>query len=193
MRSQPNRNYRSDDRVMTPPWLAQAIVRRLQPRGVILEPCLGTGNLWAALQGYGELDWCELDRGRDFLRYTRPVDWIITNPPWSQFGAFLEHSLQLADHVALMATVNHWWTRRRCQIVERAGFGYRRLLLIDPIPEFPSTGFQLGMMLISRNWTGMLHLQRIQHPNSASFWNQSSPDDLTSSSDRSSRPTHARP
>lgn len=164
MRSQPNRNYRSDDRVMTPPWLAQAIADRLQPRGVILDPCAGTGNFVSALQRYGEVDWCEIDRGRDFFRYERTVDWIITNPPWSQFGPFLEHSLRLADHVALMATVNHWWTRRRYQLVERSNFGYRRLFLINPIPEFPATGFQLGMMLVTRNWRGMMHVQQIHPP-----------------------------
>jgi hypothetical protein len=164
VRSQPNRNYQSEDRVMTPPWLAKAIVQRLQPRGVILEPCAGNGNLLAALKGYGTLEWCEIDRGRDFFRHQTPVDWIITNPPWSQFGPFLEHSLRLADNVALMATVNHWWTRRRCRLVAQSHFGYRRLLLIDPIPEFPSTGFQLGMMLVTRNWRGLLHVQKIAKP-----------------------------
>jgi len=179
MRSQPNRNYQSEDRVMTPPWLAKAIVQRLQPRGVILEPCAGTGNLLAALKGYGDVEWCEIDQGRDFFRYTTPVDWIITNPPWSQFGDFLEHSLRLANHVALMATVNHWWTRRRCALVQGSQFGYRRLLLIDPIREFPTTGFQLGMMVVSRNWSGLLQMQKIVNPEGPLLRVQAQPSPVT--------------
>src|SRR5215207_4048248 len=110
MRNQPNRNYRSDDRVMTPLPLAREIVARLQPRGLILEPCAGAGAFVQALASYGQVEWCEIDRGRNFFLWDQRVDWIVTNPPWSQFRAFLEHSISLADHVAFLATVNHWWT-----------------------------------------------------------------------------------
>jgi hypothetical protein len=45
------------------------------------------------------VDWCEIKRGRDFFAWTEPVDWIVTNPPWSQFRAFLQHAMTLAEKV----------------------------------------------------------------------------------------------
>ena len=41
------------------------------------------------------------------------MDWIITNPPWSQIRRFLQHALSLADHVVFLFTINHLWTRAR--------------------------------------------------------------------------------
>jgi hypothetical protein len=65
---------------MTPPALARALVRALQPSGTILEPCAGTGNFVKALRPYGQVSSCEIDRGADFLAWTEHVDWIVTNP-----------------------------------------------------------------------------------------------------------------
>ena len=162
MRSQPARNYISDDVVMTPMLLAAALARVLNPAGTILEPCAGDGAFLAALQPYGEVRTCEISIGHDFFGWITPVDWIITNPPWSRFRHFLEHSLMLAPEIAMLATVNHWWTRRRVSMVLKAGYGYKRLWLITPWPEeFPSSGFQLGLMHISKGYQGPTEIQSL--------------------------------
>lgn len=150
---------------MTPQPLADALVAALDPSGLVLEPCAGEGAFVQALRVHlqtcdGENDvWtCELADGSDFLQWKLEVDWIVTNPPWSQFRSFLTHSLTLAHDVAMLATVNHWWTRHRVRSVQRAGFGYRHLWLCDWPVEFPSSGFQLGMMHISKGWTGPMEV-----------------------------------
>lgn len=158
MRSQPNRNYKSEDRVMTPDWLAETIVDTIEPSGTILEPCAGQGAFLRALKGRGKVEWCEIEKGRDFLRRERRCDWIITNPPWSKFKDFLVHALGLADNVAFLATVNHWWTKRRVREVLDAGFGYRHLVLVDWPKEFPASGFQLGVMHVQRGFTGSMQV-----------------------------------
>jgi hypothetical protein len=149
---------------MTPDCLARQLVDQLQPSGRMLEPCAGEGAFVRALAPRGHVEWCEIDRGRDFFAWETPVDWIVTNPPWSGFRRVLEHSLEVAAHVALMATVNHWWTTRRVRAIEAAGFGYERLLLFDRPPEFKSTGFQLGMMLVSRGYRGSLQITQLVQP-----------------------------
>jgi hypothetical protein len=73
---------------MTPPRLAETLVQRLQPSGTMLEPCAGSGAFVRALRPFGRVLSCEIDHGSDFLEWTQRVDWIITNPPWSQFRAF---------------------------------------------------------------------------------------------------------
>jgi hypothetical protein len=145
---------------MTPSALAKKLVDALAPTGRLLEPCAGNGAFVRELQRYGQVDICEISGGGfGFSWWTDHVDWIVTNPPWSQFRFFLEHSMEIADHVALLATVNHWWTKRRVADVKQAKFGYRRLLLCEWPPEFPSSGFQLGMMYIQRGYVGPLSVE----------------------------------
>ena len=161
MRAQPKRDYQSNDVVMTPASLAAALLHALEPRGHLLDPCAGTGVFVRALRGYGLVDACDTEQG-GFSFWSAHVDWIVTNPPWSQFRTILEHALEIADHVALLATVNHWWTHRRVELVRLRGFGYERLLLVDPWPKaFPASGFQLGMMLVSRGYSGALTIETI--------------------------------
>lgn len=147
---------------MTPPWLAEALVHSLNPSGRILEPCAGDGAFVSALRPYGDVSSCDTSLGHPgFEWWTDHVDWVVTNPPWSQFRLFLVHSMEVADRVALLSTVNHWWTRRRVAEVKKHGFGYRKLLLCPWPKEFPASGFQLGMMLIERGYTGTLAIHDI--------------------------------
>lgn len=157
MRLQPNRNYASDDVVMTPRPLARALVRAVQPTGVILEPCAGDGAFLEALPP--DALWCEITRGRDFFAFGQRVDWIITNPPWRQIRAFLRHAFELADNVAFLMTVNHAWTRARVGDARAAGFAIAELILVNTPRSFPPSGFQLGLIVYRRGWSGGIRLQ----------------------------------
>jgi hypothetical protein len=160
VRYQPNRDYRSNDDIPTPPALAQALVKALSPRGLILEPCAGTGSFLAALPA-GSL-WCEIKQGRDFLSWQGRVDWIITNPPWSQIRTFLQKSFAVADHVAFLMTINHAWTRARLRDMRQAGFGLREFILVETPHSFPPTGFQLGLVVYARHWSGPIALHELR-------------------------------
>lgn len=162
MKLQPNRNYVSQDSVYTPVSLALSLAKELRPSGVILEPCEGSGAFSQALEPFGTVITLEKDRGDDFGFWSEHVDWVITNPPWSNFRVFLSHALEVSDNVAFLATVNHWWTKRRVSDVQRAGFGYRSLLLCDWPVEWPSSGFQLGMMHIAKGYQGPLHVNYVK-------------------------------
>ncbi len=78
MKYQPNRDYVSDDVVMTPIELAEKLVKHFNPQGKGLEPCCGNGNILRFLE---DADWCEITKGRDFFDYNNKVDYIFTNPP----------------------------------------------------------------------------------------------------------------
>ena len=156
MRSQPNRNYVSNDEVQTPPELARRLVKHFRPRGRILEPCRGDGNLLAALPR--RTAWCEIKAGRDFFAWDRKVDWIITNPPWSEIRLFLQHAMRYSDHVVFLLTINHVWTRARVRDIRNAGFGIREIVLVDMPASFPQSGFQLGAVYVARGWKGKITL-----------------------------------
>jgi hypothetical protein len=46
MKNQPNRNYNSNDIVMTPPEFAKEIINYFNPEGIVLEPCMGDGAFY---------------------------------------------------------------------------------------------------------------------------------------------------
>lgn len=150
MRLQPNRNYLSDDAVMTPRPLAKALVDLLKPTGLILEPCCGDGAFLEALPPGTQ--WCEISRGRDFFQHAEKADWIITNPPWRQIRTFLAHSFRVADNVAFLMTVNHAWTRARVRDAREAGFAISEIITMEMPASFPQSGFQLGMVVYRRNY-----------------------------------------
>lgn len=88
------------DRVMTPDWCAQDMVAWFRPEGRILEPCRGDGAIFKRLPP-GSL-WCEIAEGRDFYAFTDRVDWIISNPPYSQLRPWMRHSFTLADEIVYL-------------------------------------------------------------------------------------------
>ena len=159
MKSQPNRNYKSDDVVMTPRPLAKAIIDRFKPTGLILEPCKGDG----AFSDQMTCDWCEIKEGVDYLTTHFGVkhDWIVTNPPWSQIRPFLKKAMEDADNIVFLVTVNHLWTKARLRLIEEHGFGIEEIALCDTPKEFPQSGFQLGAIKISRGYTGPIKLSRL--------------------------------
>ena len=155
MRFQPNRDYVSNDDIQTPVELAECIVKYFNPTGHVLEPCAGDGHF---LRYLPSAEWCEIKQGRDFLSYQGRVNWIVTNPPWSQIRPFLQHSFKVADNVVFLMTVNHAWTKARLRIARENGFGLRTLLLVDTPKSFPQSGFQLGAVHYERGWKGAVDL-----------------------------------
>lgn len=127
-----------------------------------LAPGLALSSQPSALDSHSKslssVSWCELKAGRDFFAWTKKVDWIITNPPWSQIRAFLQHAMRLADHVVFLMTINHVWTKARLRDVREAGFGIREIVLVNMPRSFPQSGFQLGAVHFRRGKQAAMHV-----------------------------------
>ena len=161
MKSQSNRNYVSNDLIMTPFEFAKKIVNHFKPYGRILEPCKGTGNFVKAFEGYGQnvsILWCEITEGKDFFDFKDKVDWIITNPPYSKMRKFLEHSMEVSDNVCFLITINHIWTKARLRAIKERGFGIKEILMIDEPDNFPKFGFQVGVVYLKKGYKGDIKL-----------------------------------
>lgn len=149
-----------NDCVATPLPLAIQIVQHFRPTGRVLEPCRGAdspGPFEQALRTIGvECHWAEILAGRDFLTmHLLHYDWIITNPPWSQFRKFLVRSMQVADNIVFLSTINHWFLTGRRRDMREAGFGIVEILELQHPPKpWPSSGFSLAAVWIRRGWTG---------------------------------------
>lgn len=164
MKYQPNRDYISNDEVQTPTALAKRIVDHFKPSGKILEPCRGQGNFLRFLPG---ADWCEINEGRDFFKWSSHVDWIITNPPWSQIRPFLQHAMMHSDNVVFLVTINHLWTKARIRDIGEFGFGIKEIALVEMPASFPQSGFQLGAIHLRRNWEGKITLTDLSTPSAS--------------------------
>lgn len=109
---------RDGDAVWTPDWVAADMVGYFKPRGVILEPCRGGGAFMRSLPS--DALWCEITEGHDFFAFSRPVDWIITNPPFSIMPAFLLHAMELAGDVCFLLPAHSYFRAyglvRKCAV-----------------------------------------------------------------------------
>lgn len=92
-----------NDVVFTPVKVARKILEMFKPEGACLEPCMSEGAFFDSMPA--GTDWCEITKGRDFYDYHKKVDWIVTNPPYSDFDRFLTHAFELADNVVLLVPV----------------------------------------------------------------------------------------
>jgi hypothetical protein len=88
------------DVVYTPAELAQDIINFYQPNGVCLDPCAGNGAFLNLLPDGSE--WCEITQERDFYAWDTPVEWAVSNPPFSHYSAWLRHSMTVAKNIVYL-------------------------------------------------------------------------------------------
>jgi hypothetical protein len=140
---------KGNDLFFTPPELAKQIISHYNPKGICLEPCFGEGAFYNAMPE--PKDWCEITKGRDFFEYDKKVDWIITNPPFSLFRAFLNKSMDVADNIIFLTTINHFWLKARIRDIIQKGFTIKEIWCLDTPKTFPQSGFQVGCVYLSNN------------------------------------------
>lgn len=148
----------------TPPWATRALMECVFPRfdmrphrargtGSVWEPACGEGHMSEVLKEYfGEIvatDIVEYGGGQydamDFLHCCAfPVDWIITNPPFTSNATekFILHALDLARVGVAMFV--------RCQILEGIG-RYERLF--KPHPPTLIAFFAERVPLVKGKWS----------------------------------------
>jgi hypothetical protein len=150
-----------NDVVFTPDWLAKQIVEMFPIKGKILEPCKGEG---AFLQYLPEnTEWCEIVDGKNYYDYNQKVDWIVTNPPYSDFNRFLEHSFELADNIVLLVPVAKMF---KSMGTLKTIMNYGGFVSIHTLPAskagFPF-GFPCGVYYLQRNYNGDTKIKMLEY------------------------------
>lgn len=147
--------HNGNDLIQTPAYLAKGIVDHFNPTGTILEPCCGDGSFLDAMPS---ADWCEITKGRDFFEVTGHWDWIITNPPYSQYRAFFNKAMDVADNIVFLQLINATFYKARLRDMVNKGFRINEILLLDTPREFPQFGFQLGCVYYQKDYMGYVKL-----------------------------------
>lgn len=147
---------RPDDLIMTPDRIASDVVKHFNPTGRILDPCRGDG---AFTRQIPSADWCEIREGRDFFAWHDPVDWIVSNPPYSIFSEFLRHSFVVARNIVYVIPVNKVYNSDRMmrEIWAWGGVPEIHVLGGGAALNFP-IGFCIGAVHFRRDYTGGTHV-----------------------------------
>jgi transcriptional regulator with XRE-family HTH domain len=157
----PAQNSPNRDIVFTPRSLAKAVIDHHPLNGLVLDPCRGDGAFYDQFPDHVDARRCEITEGRDFLSWQVPVEWIVTNPPWSKFRSFLVHGMKVSENVVFLAALNHYGTKARQSDIRRYGFGMRSVLFVPTPRDFPQSGLQLCAVWLRRGWKGPCEMREL--------------------------------
>lgn len=141
------------DVVFTPDQVSKFIIEFLNPWRLCLDPCKGDGAFYKFLHEGAE--YCEIKEGRDFFDYDKHVDWIIGNPPYSNFKDFLQHSFNLAPNVSFLVPTNKIFQRQVIMdMINRYG-GIKSMIIFGSgsLIGFPF-GFSVGNFHFQKGYDG---------------------------------------
>ncbi|MPQ95267.1 hypothetical protein F8R15_15755 [Thioclava sp. JE_KL1] len=141
---------------MTPPDLAKAIIEHFSHAmaGRVLDPSRGEGAFFDHFPDNLERHWCEISEGRDFLSWADQVEWVVTNPPWSELRAFTHHAMQVSENIVWLAPLTNLTTKARLRDLKEAGFGIAELLFVDTPKGWPQSGFQIVAAHLKKGYAG---------------------------------------
>lgn len=149
-----------NDKIMTPPHIAKRIIDQLpiQSDNIVLDPFRGTGAFYEQLPQCFK-HWCEIDDGRDFFDFNIPVDWIVSNPPYSRFTEVMKHSYELADNIVYLIPLNKivssWG---RVLDLDQYG-GVKKIWILQASKANFPFGFPACAVWIQRDYKGTVEIE----------------------------------
>jgi hypothetical protein len=148
MNLNPKNKSAGNDAICTPKWVAQDMVNHFKPSGRVLDPCRGNGVFSNLILG---CLWCEIKEDVDFFDWKKPVDYIISNPPFSAMRKFIIHSFSVSDNVIFLVPV--WKIYLPYSVVMKArGYGHMKEI------RWYGTGSKLGFPM--GNGIGAVHWEK---------------------------------
>lgn len=124
---------------MTQPQVAKRIIEHFKPAGKCLEPFFGDGAFFQHLPEGA--DWCELSKGKDFFAYHQKVDWIVTNPPFSNLTEVFRHAFHIARNSVFLIPISKFWSSQPRIALARE---YAGLAEIAHVGTGRNIGFDIG-------------------------------------------------
>ena len=108
---------------------------------LVLDPFKGDGAFFNTFTNPAK-DWCEIEDGRDFFEYADPVDWIVSNPPFSLITETMTHSVKIAQQGFAYILPTYSLTHKRINMAQSFGFRLKKLVFF-PTPKAWKLGFQM--------------------------------------------------
>lgn len=143
----------AEDVVLTPDHVAKDMVDFFRPRGVCIDPCKGEGAFLKYLPEGS--DWFEIREGKDFFNFEGCADWLVSNPPYSIFEAFMDHSYKVSENIVYLIPVGKLMTSmvKLRKLYEWGGIKHIRYYGSGRAIGFPF-GFPTAAIHVSKGYSG---------------------------------------
>lgn len=125
------------DRCQTPPYAVRPILQFLRPGATIWEPAAGKGNIVRLLRALGfRVIATDILAGRNFFTYRpdEPVDYILTNPPYSDKPGWFERAYELEIPFAFLVPIDTLGATSALRLF--AQYGHEQMHLLGPRVNF---------------------------------------------------------
>jgi hypothetical protein len=144
-----------NDIVYTPREFSKKIINHFKPSGLCLDPCKGDGAFFDYLPK--PKDWCEIRENRNFYDYNKKVDWIISNPPFSEYDNFLKKSFEVADNVCFIIPLYKVYKSLKQQKLVNSYGGLKEVLIIGSGSKLNfNFGFLCGVVYYKKDYKGLI-------------------------------------
>jgi hypothetical protein len=140
-----------NDNVQTPSWLGKLLTEHFPLSGSILEPCKGKGGIYDHLPSGS--DWCEIEEGRDYFDIEGQWDYIISNPPYSEYYPWMEKHFSDGRNVITIVPAAKPFNSVGFMQMARDYGNIKEIYVIGRVPEFPF-GFPVAAVHYQRGYRG---------------------------------------
>lgn len=112
------------------------------PEHSVLDAGSGKNKIWYNTITNKDKYECEIEDGNDFFNWTKPVDWIVGNPPFRSnqeprknlIAPWIEHSSEIAQ-IGMAFLLNHQvfnaLTPKRLQLISNKDFNIKKVHIIN--------------------------------------------------------------
>lgn len=111
---------------------------QLKLNDLVLDACKGGGAFYDNLPSLVRKDWCEIDLGRDFLKYNKKVDVCLSSPPFVPRKLFWDFMVKAMDitrrniyWLINMSSLNTFTPRRLEMMEEKKWFIQKLTVVLD--------------------------------------------------------------
>ena len=121
-----------NDVFITPLALAKSHINMIEPieGEKWLDPCKNNGSYYNQFPENIIKDYCEILEEKDFFTYDKPVDIIVSNPPWSILDKWFKKNIELNPRCFSMLIGINNLTARRIEWCENAGYGLTQMKMM---------------------------------------------------------------
>lgn len=143
--------------------LAAEIIQFYNPKGRILEPFLGGGSFYHPLIQHAKhtrstVDWCEIEKGRNFLDYSTPVNWIVTNPPFGPLTEMMGKAFNISENVVFLVPISKFFSSAPRLTLSRQQARLKHMLHVGTGREIGfDIGFPFAAMHFQRDYDGPIY------------------------------------
>ena len=133
--------------------VASTIVDHYKPKGVVLEPFRGAGAFYDHLPKNSR--WCEIEKGLCFFKYKSHVDWIVTNPPYSNLTDVMKHAFSISVNTVLLVPMSKIYSSVPRMNLVRNESGMKEQLIFGSGRSIGfNTGFVFAAIHFERGYKG---------------------------------------